>query len=98
MQSVVHSLGELEHIYDRHNLKLKNNSCITLSLPHSSGSSFSNVKDLEALISSGTYVTGFNRLWLHVELIFDDIALSGASVSQATEDVGVVLCNAEVVR
>lgn len=97
MPSVVHRLGELEHIYDKHNLKLTTNGCITLSSPPSSDYAFpSNVHDLDALISSGTWVAGANRLQLRIELLFSDIAASGSSVSQATEHIGVVLCNAEV--
>lgn len=97
MSSVVHCLGELEHIYDKHNLKLRTNAYLTLSSPQSSNDAFStNLQDLDALISSGTWIAGANRLRLHVELLFDDIAISGSSVSQATEDIGIVLCNAEV--
>ena len=93
----IHCLGELEHVYDKHNLKLKTNGCTTLSSPQSSSSASSHVQDLDALISSGTWIAGANRLWLHVELFFDDIAVSGATVSQAIEDIGVSLCRAEVV-
>lgn len=94
---MVHCLGELEHIYDKHNLKLRTNGCITLSFPHSYHHAYpSNVQDLDALISSGTWIAGANRLRLHVELLFDDIAVTGSTVSQATEDIGVVLCDAQV--
>ena len=97
MPSVVHRLGELEHIYDRHNLKLKTNGYITLSSTQCSNySSHSEFQNLDALISSGTWTAGANRLWLHVELLFDDISVSGSSISQITEDVGVALCEAEV--
>ncbi len=99
MPSLVHRLGELEHIYDKHNLKLKTTGCITLSPPQPSDYAFFlDVEDLDTLISSGTWIAGGNRLLLHVELLFDDIAVSGSSVSQATEDIGNVLCNAEVLR
>lgn len=97
MPSVVHCLGELEHIYDKHNLKLRTNGCITLSSPPSSDcASPSNVQDLDALICSGTWTAGANRVQFHVELLFDDLTVSGSSASQATEDIGLVLCNAEV--
>ena len=97
MPSVVHRLGELEHVCDRHNLKLKTNGYITLSSTQSSSCLFdSDFQDLDALISSGTWITGANRLWLHIELLFDDISVSGSSMSQITEDIGAVLCNAEV--
>ena len=97
MPSVVHRLGELEHIYDRHNLKLKTNGYITLSSNQFSNCSFhSEFQNLDGLISSGTWTAGTNRLWLHVELLFDDIFVSGSSISQITEEVGVALCNAEV--
>ena len=93
----VHELGELEHIFVKYNLKLKTSCCITLSSSQASDYEFPlHIQDLDALISSGTWVAGTNRLRLHVELLFDDIAVSGSSVSQATEDIGVVLCNAEV--
>ena len=97
MSSVVHGLGELEHIYTRHNIKLRTNGYITISSPRSSDCAFpSNIQNLDALISSGTWTAGANRLWFHVELLFDDVAVSDTSMSQATEDIGIVLCNAEV--
>ena len=97
MPSVVHCLGELEHVYDKYNLKLRTNGCITLSSSQSSDFAFSSsVQDLDALISSGTWTAGANRLRLHVEILFDDVAVSSSSVSQATEDIGIALCNAEV--
>ena len=97
MPSVVHRLGELEHIYDRHNLKLKTNGYITLSsTQYSNYPLYSEFQNLDALISSGTWTAGANRLWLHVELLFDDISVLGSSISQITEDIGVALCNAEV--
>ena len=99
MPSVVHGLGELEHIYDKYNLKLQTKGCITLSSSPSLDSAFSfNIQDLDTLIYSGTWTTGVNRLLLHVQLLFDDIKVSGSTVSQATEDIAAVLCNAEVLR
>ena len=90
-------LGNLEHIYDKYNLKLRTNCCITLSSPPSSDHAFlSNVQDLDALISSGTWIAGAHRLLFHVELHFDDLAVPGYHVSQITEEIGVILCNAEV--
>ena len=97
MPSVVHGLGELEHIYDKYNLKLKTNGCITVSSPRFLDSAFSfNNQGLDTLIYSGTWTTGVNRLSLHVQLLFDDIGVSGSSLSEATEDIGAILCNAEV--
>lgn len=97
MPSVVHRLGELEHIYDRHNLKLKTTGYITFSSNQFSNYSLhSEFQNLDALISSGTWTAGTNRLWLHIELLFDDISVSGSSVSQITEEIGVALCSAEV--
>lgn len=97
MLSVEHYLGELEHIYDKYNLNLRTHGCVTLTSPRSSDyAPPSNVQDLDALISSGIYIAGSNRLRLLVEVIFDDIAPTGLSISQATEDIGVVLCSAEV--
>ena len=93
----VHELGELEHIFDKHNLKLNTGCCITLSSSQACDYDFPmHIQDLDALISSGTWVAGTNSLRLHVELLFDDIALSGSTVSQAIEDIGVMLRNAEV--
>ena len=97
MPSVVHRLGELEHIYDRHNLKLKTTGYVNLSSNQFASRSFHfESQNLDALISSGTWTAGTNRLWLHIELLFDDISVSGSSISQITEEVGVALCNAEV--
>ena len=97
MPSLVHRLGELEHIYDRHNLKLKTQGSISLSSTQCSKYPFyTEFQNLDALISSGTWTAGANRLRLHVKLLFDDISVSGSSISQVTEEVGVALCNAEV--
>lgn len=97
MPSVVHCLGDLEHIYDKHNIKLRTDSFIVLSSPRSLDYIFSSkVQDLDALISSGTWTAGLNRLRLHVELFFDDIAVTGSTLSQAAEDFGIILCKAEV--
>ena len=97
MQSAIYQLGELEHICDKYNLKLKTNGHLTLSPSQSSDYiSTSNFPDLEAVIDSGTWTAAANRLRFHFELLFDDIAVSESSLSQATEDIGVVLCNAEV--
>ena len=97
MPSVVHCLGELEYIYDKYNLKLRTKGCVSLSFPRFFDDAFpSNVQDLDALISSGTCIAGSNQLRLHVELKFDDIAVTGSDIPQATEDVGVVICSAEV--
>ena len=97
MSSVMHCLGELEHIYDKHNLKLRTNACLTLSSSQSSTHAFaSNLQGLDTLISSGTWIVGASRLRLHIELLFDDVAVLGSSVSQAIEDIGFVFCNAEV--
>ena len=93
----VHRLGELEHIFDKHNLKLNTGCCITLSSSQACDYDFPlHIQDLDALISSGTWVAGTNSLRLQVELLFDHIALSGSTVSQATEDIGIMLRNAEV--
>ena len=93
----VHELGELEHIFDKHNLKLKTGCCITLSSSQACDHEFPlHIQDLDALISSGIWVAGTNSLRLNVELFFDDISLSGSTVSQATEDIGAMLRNAEV--
>ena len=93
----VHRLGELEHIFDKYNLKLKTGCSITLSSSQACDYDFPlHIQDLDALISFGTWITGTNSLRLHVELHFDDIALSGSTVSQATENIGVMLSNAEV--
>ena len=97
MQSVVNRLGELQHICDKANLKLRTNACITLSFPQSYDHDLSSkVQIIDGLISSGTWANGLNRLRLHCEFSFDDIVVSGSDLSQTTEDIGVVLCNAEV--
>ena len=93
----VYELGKLEHIFDKHNLKLNTGCCITLSSSQACNYELPlHIQDLDALISSGTWIAGTNRLRLHVELFFDNIALSDSTVSQAAEDLGVVLCKAEV--
>lgn len=97
MPSVMHSLGELEHIYDKQNLKLKTTGCITVSSPHVLESPYlAGLQDLDTLVSSKTWVPGGFRLQFQIRLIFEDIAVSSCNMSQAIEDLGIALCNAEV--
>ncbi len=97
MPSAVHDLGLLEHIYDRQNLKLRTHVSVTISSPRLFEFPCStNFENLEALVSSSTWVTGGNRLQLLVHLFFDEIAISDSDNARVTEDLGLVLCNAEV--
>lgn len=97
MPFMVHTLGELEHVYNKSNLKLRTNGSITLSSPQAFEIQFStNLLDLESLVSSNTWVAGGNRLQIYFYISFDDIRISGSDISDVIEDLGVVLCNAEV--
>ena len=97
MPSMVYALGELEHVYNKRNLKLRTNGSITLSSPQAFEIQFfTNLLDLESLVSSNTWVAGGNRLHIYFHIFFDDIGISGSDISDVIEDLGVVLCNAEV--
>lgn len=97
MPSELYDLGELEHIHNNQNLKLRTNISITLSSAENLPLLLSNVLDLETLISSGTWIAGGNRLQFHIKFFFDDIVIPELAGKSFTEDVGVMLCNAEVV-
>lgn len=94
MPSVLLELGELEHIHDSQNLKLRTN--VTLSLSQSSPCSISGSADLETLISTGTWIAGGCRLQMHIRFIFDDIEIPDCGNASIVEEIGVRLCNAEV--
>jgi len=97
MSSAVHDLGELEHIYDRQNLKLRTHGSITISSPQLFEFPVStNFQDLESLVSFNIWVTAGNRLQLLVHICIDDIAISDSDTACVMEDLGIVLCNAEV--
>ena len=99
MPSVTYTLGVLEHVYDRQNLKLTNSGFIKISSPQASEFPFSlNFRDLEALVSSKIWVAGGNQLQIEIDISFDDIAISGKEDFDVIEELGVVLCNAEVSR
>ncbi len=96
MPSVLLELGELEHIHDSLNLKLRTNVTLSLSLSQLSPFSISGSADLETLISTGTWIAGGNRLQIYVRFIFDDIEILDCGNASIVEEIGVRLCNAEV--
>lgn len=99
MPSAAYTLGELEHVYDRCNLKLTNSGFIRISSPQAIEFPFSlNFQDLETLVSSKVWVAGGNQLHLEIQISFDDIEISGQEGFDVTEELGLVLCNAEVLR
>ncbi len=99
MPSATYTLGELEHVCDRQNLKLTNSGFIQISSPQAFEFPFSvNFRDLETLISSKVWVAGGNQLQIEIHISFDDIAISGQENFDVTEELGIVLCNAEVSR
>lgn len=99
MPSATYSLGELEHVYDRHNLKLTNSGLIRVSSPQAFEFPFSqNFRDLETLVSSKVWVAGGNQLQIEIHISYDDIEISGQEGLDVTEGLGLVLCNAEVLR
>ena len=96
MPSELYDLGELEHIHNGQNLKLKTNINITLSSSNFATILSSFPLDLETLISSGVWIAGSNRLLLHIHVLFHDIVISDIAEKSFIEDIGVMLCNAEV--
>ncbi len=99
MSSVTYTLGELEHVYDRQNLKLMNSGFIKISSPQAFEFPFSvNFRDLETLVSSKVWVAGGNQLHIEIHISFNDIGISGQEKFDVTEELGIVLCNAEVSR
>jgi hypothetical protein len=97
MPSMVLALGELEHIYNKQNLKLRTNGSISFSsaqahdIPLIGGP-----QDLEALVSSGTWVAGGNRLQICFHIFFDDIVVSESNTPDVIEHLGFALCNTGV--
>ena len=99
MPSATYNLGELEHVYDRQNLKLTNNGFIRISSPQVFEFPFSlHFRDLETLVSSKVWIAGGNQLQIEIHISFDDIEISGQEYFDVTEELGMVLCNAEVSR
>ena len=99
MPSAAYTLGELEQVCDRQNLKLRNSGFIKISSPHAFKFPFSvNFQDLETLVSSKVWVAGGNQLQIEILLFFDDIGISGYENLDVTEELGIVLCNTEVSR
>ncbi len=96
MTSKVYNLGELEHIHNSQNLKLRTNVFITLYSCESFPLLSSNQIGLETLISSGVWIAGGNRVQFHVQLLFDDIVISDVAGGDVVEDIGVMLCGADV--
>ena len=95
MPTEVCNLGELEHIHNNQNLKLKTNVHISLSSPEISDFP-SCFLDLESFILSGAWISGGNRLNIHLNFLLDDIEISDLPHENLTEDVGVMLCHAKV--
>ena len=99
MPSATYSLGELEHVYDRQNLKLTNSGLIRISSSQAFEFPFSlNFRDLDTLVSSKVWVAGGNQLQIEIHISFDDIEIAGQEGLNVTEGLGLVLCNAEVLR
>lgn len=99
MPCATYTLGELEHVCDRQNLKLTNSGSFKISSPQTFELPFSvNFRDLETLVSSKVWVAGGNQLQIELHISFDDIEISGHKNLDVTEELGIVLCNAEVSR
>lgn len=96
MPSVDYDHGELEHILVRENLKLKTNSFLTFSSPLFAPSFPTGTIDLETMMSSDAQIHSGNRLQLHVQLTFDDVKIKYPAGRNIIEDLGVMLCNSEV--
>ena len=99
MPRATYTLGELEHVCDRQNLKLTSSGSIKISSPQAFEFPFSvDFRDLETLVSSKVWVAGGNQLQIELHISFDDIEISGHENFDVTEELGIVLCNAEVSR
>lgn len=97
MPSTRLDLGKLEHIYDRQNLKLTTDGFMTISSPQLFEFPVStNFENLEALVSSSTWVAAGNQLHFLVHICFDDVMVLDSDTARVKEDLGAVLCNAEV--
>ena len=97
MPSATYTLGQLEHVCDRRNLKLTNSGFVRVSSPHAFEFPFSvNFQDLETLVSSKVWVVGGNQLQIEIHISFDDIEIPGHEGFDVTEELGIVLCHAQV--
>lgn len=97
MASKVHSLGEFEHIDEGSRLKLKTNCWLTISSFNAYEFPFSyTFQHLSSLVSTGTWIAGGNRLEIRLQLLLDGVALQVEDCFSLEEDLGIVLCNAEV--
>ena len=96
MRSDEYSLGELEHIHNNQNLKLRTNVLISLSSCDPVPLCFTHDGDLETLISSGIWIVGGNRVQTHIQLLFEGLEISDLASENITEDIGLMLSDAEV--
>ena len=94
MPSELYDLGVLEHIHNGQNLKLRTSISITLSFPDHL---LLVPPNLDTIISSNVWVSGANRVHLVVRLSFGDVVMSDSAGRDIVEDVGRMLCQAEVV-
>lgn len=87
-------LGNLEHIKDSQNLKLRTHVALTFS--HISSSTISDPIQIESLLSTDTWIAGANRLHIHSHFLFDDVQVSDHENVTFVEEIGLRFRSAEV--
>ena len=93
----MHRILEVEHIFHRHNLKLHTNAFVTISSIHCNDPPCQVLPgDLEALLSSGTWIAGGNQLQIYVQLLFDGKLPQALDNGELIEEIGLMICNAKV--
>ena len=94
---MTHDLGKLEHIYAKRHLKLTTQAFITLSSLNALQFPFSTVFDhIHCLVSTETWINSGNSFRFRLSLSSDDVIVEGGDMSAHFEELGLVLCNAEV--
>ena len=96
MASVKHRVGEYEHIYPKHNLRLKTSCLMKLSSSHGLIFPFSSLlQELKTLVASGVWVARGNGLRISFQIVTDGFP-NDFDKATFVKGLGAILCGAEV--
>lgn len=98
MHVVYHSLGEQEHIYVTKLLKIRSTTCIALSFVNTLPNLTSLFRhDVKTLSNSGAWIDSGKSFQIHLSVNLEADVFENGYVAKYMDDLGAVLCNAEVI-